>query len=156
MLWCAAWLGLVLTAATPASAQWLPRLLGSNVRIESDSGYRVSGLVVGQIADSLTLRRDGVAVDYSASLAHVRHVERYAVRRSALLALGGFLAGGAVGYVAGGYATHRGTARCEATPGHRDICGLDPVTVPLYTVSGAVVGTVVGALLKLPNWEPLY
>ena len=152
---CAAWVIFAVTTASPATAQRIPQLLGSSVRIQVDSSARVSGIVVGQTTDSLTLRVADT-LGYSASLAHVRHVERYAPHRSGLLALGGFLAGGALGYVVGGYAMNRGIAKCEATPGHGDMCALDPITVPVYTLGGAVVGTVVGALLKLPHWEPLF
>lgn len=153
---CAAWLTLALTAASPATAQRVPRLLGSSVRIEVDSSPRLSGVVVRQSTDSLTLRAEGGALGYSVALAHVRHVERYAPRRSALLALGGFLAGGALGYVVGGYAMNRGIAHCLSVPGHGDMCAFDPFTVPVYTLGGAVAGTVVGALVKLPHWEPLF
>ena len=152
---CTTWVIFAVTTASPATAQWIPRLLGSNVRIQVDSSPRVSGIVVGQTTDSLTLSVDD-RLGYSAALAHVRHIEQYAPHRSGLLALGGFLAGGALGYVVGGYAMNRGIANCEATPGHGDLCGLDPVTVPVYTLGGALVGTVVGALLKLPHWEPLF
>ena len=142
--------------ASSAAAQWLPPLLGSRARIQVDGAPQFSGVVVGQTADSLTLQVAGDMPGRSFPLAHVRRVERYAPRRSFALALAGFVAGGAVGYVVGGYEMNRGIARCEATPGHGDLCGLDPVTLPLFTLGGVVLGALGGGLVKLPHWERVF
>jgi hypothetical protein len=152
----AAWITCALTTASPVYAQRLPRLLGARVRIEVDTSVSISGVVIRQTTDSLTIRLPGSDLDYPAPLAVVRHVERYTPRGSALLVLGGFVAGGSLGYVLGGYATSHGTAQCRATSGHNDMCALDPVTLPAFTLGGALLGLVVGDLLKLPHWEPLY
>jgi hypothetical protein len=156
ILLCATWITVALGTASEAVAQRLPPLLGSKVRIEVDSSPRSPGVVVQQTPDSLTVQVDGDEVGYSVAVANIRHAAHYAPHRSALLALGGFLAGGALGYVAGGYAMNSGIAHCRATPGHNDMCGFDPISVPLYTIVGLVVGTSVGALVRLPHWEPLF
>lgn len=114
----------------------------------------MTGVVVAQGVDSLTLQvKNGAA--YSIVVGHLQHLERYAPQRNGVHALAGLLVGGTLGYFAGAYATNRGTARCEASPGHGDMCGLEALTLPVYTIAGALAGTAVGALLKLPHWEPL-
>ena len=133
----------------------MPELLGKTVRIQVDSSSRVTGVVVAQTADTLTLKADDGRA-YSTAIANIRHAERYAPRRHGWLALAGFVAGGARGTAAGVYSANRGIAKCQVGPGDHGMCGLEYLTVPVYTLGGVVVGTTVGGLWKLPHWEPLF
>jgi len=73
LLCCAAWITLALTAASQRRRNGSSAARVS-VRIEVDSSPLVSGVVVRQSTDSLTLRAGGGALDYSVAFTQVRHV----------------------------------------------------------------------------------
>ena len=105
--------------------------------------------------DSLTLRSDGDTVDRSVATARIRRAERYTVRRSASATIGGLLIGSAAGALVGEIEARQSFAHCEREPGH-DLCGLAGIEVPFLAAGGAVVGLVVGALVKLPRWDRVF
>jgi len=89
-------------------------------------------------------------------MVEVRHVERYGPRRSARYALGGLVAGGVLGALGGALWASHDAAQCRRQTPSNDLCGLAGIAIPFSTLGGAVVGTVVGALVKVPGWETLF
>jgi hypothetical protein len=146
---------MALTAARPATAQRVPPLLGSRVRIEADS-QRLSGVVIRQSTDSLTLRADGDSLVYPLAVADLWHLDKHVRRRSARSALAGFAIGGVLGFVSGAIDAHYSFVQCERRPGENDLCGLAGIAIPVYTFGGAVIGTVVGGLVKHSRWESVF
>jgi hypothetical protein len=70
--------------------------------------------------------------------------------------LAGTGAGFAAGYLGGVAASNSSADHCRQQPGHNDMCAFDPVTVPLFAMTGAAVGLLTGFLLKYDHWEQIW
>src|SRR5689334_4891747 len=150
----AACIALAFAIAAPASAQRLPPLPGTRIRLEVDSLPPLSGVVVRQTMHTLTLMADGYVtppIDES----RILHAQQYVARGSIRYVLIGLATGAVVGGAVGGYFAHRDYARCERQREH-DLCGLAGLEVPVLVLGGAATGLVVGAFVKVRRWESLF
>lgn len=117
----------------------------------------IEGTVTRQTADSIGVRiADRPGPDTAVAYHDLRRIEVAFRRRSVWASVAGAVAGFGAGLGLAGPAMRRSEAQCRQQPGNHDMCGLDPVTIPVYTITGAVVGFVGGFFLRFDSWETVW
>jgi hypothetical protein len=142
-----------------AQAVAAPRPLeGERVRLSVQTPTStIEGTVMRQTADSIIIRlADRPRADTTLAFLDLRRIEAAFRERSVWGSVAGAVAGFGAGLWLGVAASRRAEAHCRQQPGNHDLCALDPVTVPVYSIGGAVVGLVGGMFPRFHRWETVW